>query len=97
MPRTERNLLLRIRWTPEKAQRVTEFVNEERKLPGLGLNNFIDGFQKVGDSIGWNGTPIVADPAERQNILKEMWYNESAPSGLTKVIKELNKDLPSLF
>jgi hypothetical protein len=50
----------------------------------------MDGFHRHRGKLSWHNTPIVG-PDERERILKEMYYDEAEPSGMTKLIKQLNK------
>ena len=58
-------------------KRVEEFLDEERKQPGQGLNRFKEDFARVDDGVAWKNILIIADPAERQTILKEAYYDEA--------------------
>jgi hypothetical protein len=92
MPRSEHQEILRIKWTPAKLEEVRKFVDEEVKYPeSPQLRNFMDGLHRHKGELAWSETPIVASDKERERILKAMYYDETAPSGMTKMIKELNK------
>ena len=81
-----------MKWTPEKLEEVRKFVDEEiKEMEYPELNNFRDGFHRHEGEVAWNETRIVADDDDRERILKAMFYDETAPSGMTKMIKELNK------
>lgn len=51
----------------------------------------MDGFSRYHGELAWDKTPIIANDRDRDSILKAMFYDETAPSGMTKMIKELNK------
>ena len=78
-------------WTPEKLEEVRKFVDEEIKEPEGVLLNFRDGYHRYRGELSWNRIPIIANDQDRERILKAMFYDETAPSGMTKMIKELNK------
>ncbi len=82
---------MRIKWTPEKLEEVRKFVDEEIKEPEGELFNFRDGYHRHNDLLSWSEIPIIGDPNERQRILKEMFYDETEPTGMTKMIQTLNK------
>ena len=78
MHRSERNLILRVRWTPAKLEQVEKYLDEERKLPPE-LAQFQDGFEveRVLGKTAWRGSPIIVEQAEKEKILKHMYYDEA--------------------
>ena len=73
--RTKRQELLRLRWTPK--------LLEEMKGK--------EGFTIERNKVSWEGSEIIADPLEREKILKTLYYSEIEPSGMTKMIQKLNR------
>ena len=69
--RTKRQELLRLRWTPELLE----------KMKGK------EGFKIERNKVSWEGSEIIADPLEREKILKTLYYSEIDPSGMTKIIQ----------
>ena len=77
MPRSEKNLILRVRWTPAKLKQVEEYLDEERKLPGGELDQFHEDFERVDGKVRWRGMPIIVEAGEKEEILKGMYYDEA--------------------
>jgi len=83
--RTARQRILRVKWTPKLVEdvRKQEYTKE--------LRPHADGFKVQGQKLFWNDIEVIGDPERREKIVKEVFYDEFKPRGITKVIQHLQK------
>jgi len=84
--RTARQRILRVKWTPKLVEdvRKQEYTKE--------LRPHAEGFKVQGQKLLWNDTEVIGDTEERENIIKQIFYDEFKPRGITKVIQYLQKN-----
>ena len=71
--------------------RVKDFIDNKREKPGGRLNRFMGNFGVVEGKATWNGSPVVVDAQEKEEILRGVWDDESKPKGISKIIKHVNE------
>jgi hypothetical protein len=71
---------------------VLAFLNEEKKYPPPPLDNFPDNWRKEGDKVFWKDMEVIATPEEREKLLKNIYYDESKPKGMTAMVRYLNEN-----
>ena len=56
------------------------------------LRPHADGFKVQGSKLLWNGKEVIGDPEKREKIVKDVFFDEFKPRGITKVIQYLQKE-----